>query len=176
MATVLNFFITYGDTFLASPSDYDDLYYELIRLRTTVEAFCAKGFPLSLSHSVYRCIPRLLALPLPPSRSVSLSGSFAASISFFLTPIASEEDSGLAQSLENVKLIITHFAAKLDSWTLSHADTPLTPPQVFRMKACRDRAIGIPAGVVDLAQVHRVTMTGGWHHQGKLREPQAALV
>lgn len=43
IATILNFFITYGDTFLASPSDYDDLYYELIRLKPTIDAFYQKG-------------------------------------------------------------------------------------------------------------------------------------
>jgi hypothetical protein len=28
---IFNLFITYGDTFLPSPSSYDELYYELVR-------------------------------------------------------------------------------------------------------------------------------------------------
>ena len=30
----MNLFITYGDTFLPSPTSYDELYYEMIRNRT----------------------------------------------------------------------------------------------------------------------------------------------
>lgn len=33
IARIFNLFITYGDTFLPSPAAYDDLYYELIRMR-----------------------------------------------------------------------------------------------------------------------------------------------
>jgi hypothetical protein len=32
-------FITYGDLFLPQPSDYDDLYYELIRDAKAIETF-----------------------------------------------------------------------------------------------------------------------------------------
>jgi len=39
IATLFNFYITYGDTFLASTEDYDNLYYELIRLQPVVKAF-----------------------------------------------------------------------------------------------------------------------------------------
>ena len=31
-------FITYGDTFLPSPSSYDELYYELVRCHATFDA------------------------------------------------------------------------------------------------------------------------------------------
>lgn len=31
IVNILNLFITYGDTFLPTPSSYDELYYELIR-------------------------------------------------------------------------------------------------------------------------------------------------
>jgi hypothetical protein len=37
--TVFNLFITYGDTFLPSPSDYDDLYYELMRVSKMLDQF-----------------------------------------------------------------------------------------------------------------------------------------
>ena len=35
---IFNLFITYGDTFLPSPSSYDELYYELVRCRGTFDA------------------------------------------------------------------------------------------------------------------------------------------
>lgn len=33
VVNILNLFITYGDTFLSSPSSYDELFYEIIRMR-----------------------------------------------------------------------------------------------------------------------------------------------
>jgi hypothetical protein len=39
ITTVFNLFITYGDLFLPQPSDYDDLYYELIRDAKAIETF-----------------------------------------------------------------------------------------------------------------------------------------
>ena len=38
ITTILNLFITYGDTFLPSGNDYDYLYYELIREAKTLSA------------------------------------------------------------------------------------------------------------------------------------------
>lgn len=29
---IFNLFITYGDTFLSTPSSYDELYYEIMRM------------------------------------------------------------------------------------------------------------------------------------------------
>lgn len=71
IATIFNFFITYGDTFLASPTDYDDLYYELIRLKPTIDTFYQKGvFPL------IRVIPTassLICVLFPCQRTSSIS-------------------------------------------------------------------------------------------------------
>ncbi|KAL6073252.1 Armadillo-like helical domain-containing protein 3 [Balamuthia mandrillaris] len=39
ITTVFNLFITYGDIFLPQPSDYDVLYYEIIRESKTLETF-----------------------------------------------------------------------------------------------------------------------------------------
>ena len=36
--TIFNLFITYGDTFLPSPSSYDELYYEMVRCTGTFDA------------------------------------------------------------------------------------------------------------------------------------------
>jgi hypothetical protein len=38
VVTILNLFITYGDTFLPDPSSYDELYYELIRVHSTFDS------------------------------------------------------------------------------------------------------------------------------------------
>lgn len=37
IVNIFNIFITFGDTFLHSDRDYDDLYYEIIRMHTTFE-------------------------------------------------------------------------------------------------------------------------------------------
>lgn len=34
---VLNLFITFGDTFLPSPSCYDELYYEIVRMNVVFD-------------------------------------------------------------------------------------------------------------------------------------------
>lgn len=36
---IFNLFITYGDTFLSTPSSYDELYYEIMRMHQ-VGALC----------------------------------------------------------------------------------------------------------------------------------------
>ena len=40
---LFNLFITYGDTFLPSPTTYDELYYELIRLRHLFDSLYQLG-------------------------------------------------------------------------------------------------------------------------------------
>ena len=40
---IFNLFITYGDTFLPSPTTYDELYYELIRMQKVFEDVHAMG-------------------------------------------------------------------------------------------------------------------------------------
>ena len=40
---ILNLFITYGDTFLSSPSSYDELFYEIIRMRLIFTNLNAMG-------------------------------------------------------------------------------------------------------------------------------------
>lgn len=45
IVNILNFFITYGDTFLPTPGSYDELYYELIRnsdIFTNLDAMCLR--------------------------------------------------------------------------------------------------------------------------------------
>ncbi|KAL5470714.1 hypothetical protein EMCRGX_G028720, partial [Ephydatia muelleri] len=40
---IFNLFITYGDTFLPNPAIYDDLYYELIRMRKVFDDIYIMG-------------------------------------------------------------------------------------------------------------------------------------
>ena len=40
---LFNLFITYGDTFLPSPTAYDELYYELIRVRQLFDGLYQLG-------------------------------------------------------------------------------------------------------------------------------------
>ena len=40
---MLNLFITFGDAFLPSPSSYDELYYEILRMYNTFDDMYAVG-------------------------------------------------------------------------------------------------------------------------------------
>jgi len=40
---VFNLAITYGDFFLASPQQYDELYFEIIRSQGIIERFASMG-------------------------------------------------------------------------------------------------------------------------------------
>jgi hypothetical protein len=57
VATIFNLFITYGDTFLPSPADYDELYYELIRVRKLIDAFYSNGIARARAVvALLRCV------------------------------------------------------------------------------------------------------------------------
>ena len=49
---IFNLFITYGDTFLPSPTTYDELYYELIRMQKVFEDIYSMGEQLSMGKLV----------------------------------------------------------------------------------------------------------------------------
>ena len=38
VVVIFNLFVTYGDTFLPSPSSYDELYYELVRCNAVFDS------------------------------------------------------------------------------------------------------------------------------------------
>lgn len=50
---IFNLFITYGDTFLASPRNYDLLYYEVIRMRSVFENVYSFGMWILFVFSNY---------------------------------------------------------------------------------------------------------------------------
>ena len=51
---IFNLFITYGDTFLPSPSSYDELYYELVRCHSTFDALYSMALRYSTSGGEYK--------------------------------------------------------------------------------------------------------------------------
>lgn len=51
VANILNFFITYGDTFLSSSSSYDELFYEIIRMKLIFTNLNAMALRYSTSES-----------------------------------------------------------------------------------------------------------------------------
>lgn len=88
ITTLFNMFITFGDTFLPSGTDYDFLYYELIRETRTI------------------------------STLGDLIDKYAA-------------NSVLALQLENLRMIISHFKARIDQWTAANEGGTMTPEDVL---------------------------------------------
>lgn len=43
VVNLFNMFITYGDTFLPTPSSYDELYYEIIRMHQSFDNLYSMG-------------------------------------------------------------------------------------------------------------------------------------
>jgi hypothetical protein len=54
VTVIFNLFITYGDTFLPSPSSYDELYYELVRCHTTFDALYSMALRYSTSGGEFK--------------------------------------------------------------------------------------------------------------------------
>ena len=54
VTVIFNLFITYGDTFLPSPSSYDELYYELVRCHTTFDALYSMALRYSTSGGEHK--------------------------------------------------------------------------------------------------------------------------
>jgi hypothetical protein len=43
VVAIFNLFVTYGDTFLPSPTSYDELYYELVRCHQVFDSLYSMG-------------------------------------------------------------------------------------------------------------------------------------
>lgn len=115
VVTVLNLFITYGDSFLPSPSDYDDLYYEIMRVSKLLDHF----YTIAEKYEHTQGIPTLHA---PSSADTTLEG------------LSSGDVYGLATlSMLNIKTIITHFSGKIQQWCFAHPEVTLTPDMVLKI-------------------------------------------
>lgn len=54
VVNILNLFITYGDTFLPTPSSYDELYYELIRMHQVFDNVYSMGLRYSTGDGEFK--------------------------------------------------------------------------------------------------------------------------
>lgn len=120
VVTVLNLFITYGDSFLPSPSDYDDLYYEIMRVSKTLEHFYAIAEKYEHSQEGLQAhhVPVVGSTDSHPPSDVH----------------ADVDAHGLATlSMLNIKTIISHFSGKIQQWNFAHPEVTLTPDMVLRI-------------------------------------------
>eukprot|EP00026_Physarum_polycephalum_P003890 Phypoly_transcript_03907.p1 GENE.Phypoly_transcript_03907~~Phypoly_transcript_03907.p1 ORF type:complete len:759 (+),score=84.53 Phypoly_transcript_03907:28-2277(+) len=115
VVTVLNLFITYGDSFLPSPSDYDDLYYEIMRVSKMLEHF----------YSIAEKYEHSQDTPLQQANTTLNTDTDGC---------GSVDAHGLATlSMLNIKTIITHFSGKIQQWTFAHPEVTLTPDMVLKI-------------------------------------------
>lgn len=156
--TIYNIGITFGDSFLPTPSDYDDLYYEIIR--------CEREFKKIIS-SIDEIIGKVRKAYFPSSDDSSedseqnglLSDTKSiAQIEKLLNPNqntigdsesdeqTSESDSEPAPAVElppiftiinadlfNLRSILEHFSEKIGHFAVANPDTPLSGPLVINM-------------------------------------------
>lgn len=133
VVTVLNLFITYGDSFLPSPSDYDDLYYEIMRVSKMLDHF----YTLAEKQEHASSAPPVIPHP-PPSESEEITPDSNT------PPVVSNPEPVLSRSAEtvsalatlsmlNIKTIITHFSGKVQQWNFAHPEVALTPDVVLRI-------------------------------------------
>lgn len=118
VVNILNLFITYGDTFLPTPSSYDELYYELIRTHEVFENV------YTMSNYFYKdcrfltanfCCFSFLAL------KCSCDGEFK------------DYAQKLNSSLFNIRAIIKHFLPKIDEWLSSSNISTPTEEQILEV-------------------------------------------
>lgn len=105
MISMLNLFITYGDTFLPSPSSYDDLYYEIIRMHQVFDTL----YSVAVRHS-------------------SLEAQSNAE-----TLAQSQSAQALTQALINVRAIVNHLAPKIDAWLSKQALSTPSEDQILEI-------------------------------------------
>ncbi|XP_022707131.1 UPF0668 protein C10orf76 homolog isoform X2 [Varroa jacobsoni] len=121
VVNVINLFITYGDTFLATPSSYDELYYEIIR--------CSEVF-----ENLYSTALRYTSGDGTPA-GISPAGSNATTTSSSFTSSAvspwRDPAARLASHLVNIRAIVNHFTAKINAWATAHCLASLTEEQVL---------------------------------------------
>jgi Domain of unknown function (DUF1741) len=126
VVTVLNLFITYGDSFLPSPSDYDDLYYEIMRVSKLLDHFY--NIAEKFEHASFDFTPPNIANY--PTENITGDDN--------TLNVAHEHPSNsngtlATLSMLNIKTIITHFSGKIQQWNFAHPEVTLTPDMVLRI-------------------------------------------
>jgi hypothetical protein len=134
VVVIFNLFVTYGDTFLPDPDrytlaqwhgssranlactfSYDELYYELIRERKSFDALFESGqFPSPTAPLAWLIVPNVAA-----KRHTRTSGPYAATAN------------KLANSLINIRAIISHFGPKVEAWSHANKHEPMSPDNVL---------------------------------------------
>lgn len=118
VVNIFNLFITFGDTFLPSPQTYDDLYYEIIRMHSIFDQL----YSMSKSLTLFICIISNSTIYIIALRHVSNENSNH-----------KQTAAKLNNSLVNIKAIISHFNAKIESWSSSNQNYSLTEEHVLEI-------------------------------------------
>ncbi|KAK5577733.1 hypothetical protein RB653_002680 [Dictyostelium firmibasis] len=122
---IFNLFINYGDSFLPSPNDYDELFYEIIRSGQVIEGF----------YQFISTQTGLQNVTSPPSTSTTSASNPTTPIP--LSPqqlsISNDTNNPLLNPLLNIRSIVQHFTGKLEEWSANNAEVALTAPQVSKI-------------------------------------------
>uniref|UniRef100_A0A2P2I2Q9 UPF0668 protein C10orf76 homolog n=1 Tax=Hirondellea gigas TaxID=1518452 RepID=A0A2P2I2Q9_9CRUS len=70
VVNIFNLFITYGDTFLSSPSSYDELYYEIMRMHLVFENLYSMSLRYARTDGEYKDASHKLTNSLANVRSI----------------------------------------------------------------------------------------------------------
>lgn len=119
----MNLFITYGDTFLSSPSSYDELFYEIIRMRlifTNLNAMGKNRFSIIIHISMIAFVIMYLIFMLSALR-------FSTTESYEYKEHALK----LTNSLVNMRDIVNHFPPKISAWLQSESLSTPTEQQIL---------------------------------------------
>lgn len=156
--TIYNIGITFGDSFLPTPSDYDDLYYEIIRCErefkkiiSSIDEITIKVrkayFPssddssddseangvLADTNSIAQIEKLLNPNPIANGDSESsddlTSEDSEPTTTVELPPIFAT----ITSDLFNLKSILEHFSEKIGHFLVANPDTPLSGPLVIKM-------------------------------------------
>jgi hypothetical protein len=105
---LFNVGITFGDHFLTTSADYDELYYEIIRNERVFRKIISSCE--EIEHRASTSLPSDSSPRLPLSE----------------TPLSTTD-------LFNIKSILEHFSEKLGHFQLANPDTPISGPLVINM-------------------------------------------
>uniref|UniRef100_A0A7M4F3I0 Armadillo like helical domain containing 3 n=1 Tax=Crocodylus porosus TaxID=8502 RepID=A0A7M4F3I0_CROPO len=126
VVNLFNMFITYGDTFLPTPSSYDELYYEIIRMHQSFDNLysmaCLQRQHLAAhwqrEETESSSVPGLWEQVLRLSTNV---GQWK------------EPASKVTHALVNIRAIINHFNPKIESYAAVNHISQLSEEQVLEV-------------------------------------------
>ncbi|KAL5111624.1 Armadillo-like helical domain-containing protein 3 [Taenia crassiceps] len=113
---IFNFFITFGDCFLTDPNTYDDLYYELIRMKDVVERLIQFVLQVFFLWICIRCCLKYVNQHCSQTKGTWESLAM-----------------DLRESVQNLKVIVRHFNDKISTYIAESRIPSLTEAQVFEL-------------------------------------------